>query len=427
MTHPDETFRLIAETRAFAATRQEEWRALMQALIRFDSRFESERGVVEFVRRRLLSLGVPVDTIPHDPSAMRELASAQGPISPIEGRGSLVARLPGRGGGRSLALNTHLDVVPPGDPDLWSHPPFSGHFDDARRVVFGRGAMDDKAGVTISLAVLESLLDLRVGLKGDVVFQYVLEDETTGNGSLLCLEAGHRTDGVMIIDGTRRDRAINQHAGQLQFSVTVRGKAAPVSVSHLGENAAELLARLLIRLKDAIQGLNATRIDPWTRFPSPYQLVIQSLRSDGEQNTVPDVATAGCWVTFPPPGTLATIRELLRHETASFAAAASMAAPPGLDWTGFSAEPVRSPGDALEVVLQRSILDVGMTPVEVGPSTGTSDLRHYVHRGIPGLLYGPGRGFNPHRSDEHYFVDDLQTMVPFYVMFVARWCGLADA
>jgi hypothetical protein len=74
--------------------------------------------------------------------------------------------------------------------------------------------------------------------------------------------------------------------------------------------------------------------------------------------------------------TLATIRELLERETASFAAAASMSTTPRLDWTGFSA-----------------------------------DLRHCVRRGIPGLLYGPGHGFNQPRPNEHYFVDDLQTMV----------------
>ena len=47
--------------------------------------------------------------------------------------------------------------------------------------------------------------------------------------------------------GTRSDRAIHQHAGQLQFDVRVTGKPAPICVSHLGVNAAEILARFLLR------------------------------------------------------------------------------------------------------------------------------------------------------------------------------------
>ena len=38
----------------------------------------------------------------------------------------LVGTLEGTGGGRSLALNGHVDVVPPGNEALWTHPPFKG-------------------------------------------------------------------------------------------------------------------------------------------------------------------------------------------------------------------------------------------------------------------------------------------------------------
>ena len=53
----------------------------------------------------------------------------------------------------------------------------------------------------------------------------------------------------------------------------------------------------------------------------------------------------------------------------------------------------------------------GIPEVRIGPSTGTSDMRHFAKRNIPCLLYGPGRGFNPHRPDEHFLLDDLPFMM----------------
>ena len=91
-----------------------------------------------------------------------------------------------------------------------AHPPFSGHLEGGR--VYGRGVMDDKAGVTIALALLELLADEALRPAGDLVFQFVREDETNGTGSPLCLEAGHTGGAVVVRDGTRLDRATQRHA-----------------------------------------------------------------------------------------------------------------------------------------------------------------------------------------------------------------------
>jgi acetylornithine deacetylase len=329
----------------------------------------------------------------------------------------------GAGGGRSLIINTHLDIVPEGDPSDWTYPPFSGHIDRERNIIYGRGAMDDKAGLTASLAVLETLCKSERPLSGDVLFQYVLEDEITGNGSLLCLEAGFGGDAALIMDGTRTDKAINEHAGQLQFEITVKGKPASVSVSHMGTNAAEMMARLVIHLREAVFALNAARLPPWTRFPSPYQLVIQKIESQGAQLTVPELALAQCYVTFPPQFSLATMRRFLEQQAGEFVALSGASIEPRLSWNGFATEPVRSDTSQMEQALQESAARLGMAAIDVGPSTGTSDMRHFSLAGIPCMLYGPGNGYNPHRPDEHYYLDDLPRIILFYLAFAHSWCG----
>lgn len=400
--------------------RSEDWTELLRRLIAFRSVFGEEHPIADFVRDRLIAFGIAPIRVPHDAMRLASLPGAERPFSADPSRYSVVARLPGRGGGRSLAFNVHLDIVPEGDFRAWRFDPFSGEIDGG--AIFGRGAMDDKAGVAIALALAETLAT--VPLVGDIVFQFVLEDETTGNGSLLCLAAGHGADAAVIIDGTRPDRAIDRHAGQLQVGVSVIGRPASVSVSHLGLNAADLLARLMTRLADAVAALNAGRVEPWTRFPSPFQLVTQRLASEGAPLTVPEAATATCYVTFPPPWTIGEMRAFLEQETRLFARERGLPTVPALSYS-FSVEPVASDAAALGALLADCASHEGFGGLEIGPSTGTSDMRHFAAAGIPCLLYGPGHGFNPHRPDEHYRLSDLPRMVKVFTRLAVAWCGLA--
>ena len=177
-------------------------------------------------------------------------------------------------------------------------------------------------------------------LDGDLVFQFVLEDEITGNGSLACLEAGHIADAAIIVDGTRPDRAIDRHAGNMEFHVALKGRPASVSVSHMGANAAEMLSRMLLDLRNAFFRLNDKRQAPWTEFPSPYQLVIHGLNADAPRFCVPVDASARCFTTFPPPDTIASVRRFLEEESVKGAQANGYPHAPVFVWEGFAAEPV---------------------------------------------------------------------------------------
>jgi len=410
----------------YIAERLPAWIDLLQRLIRVRSVFEAEEPIVQLVADHVAALGATPHRIAHDPARLGRLSGAQRPVSLVQGRSSLAVRIAGAGSGRSLILNAHLDVVPEGDQAAWRYPPFAAYIDRVESAIYGRGAMDDKAGVALALALMECLLKLPMVLEGDVVFHFVLEDETTGNGTLLCLDAGYVGDGALILDGTRSDRAIAEHAGNLQFEVHLKGTPASVSVSHLGVNAAEELARFLLQLRERIFALNEGRRPPWTRFPSPYQLTVQRLHSDGAQLTVPESAWAQCYMTFPPPDSLAAMRQRVEEIAERFAENRGLPQAPVLVWTGFATEPVRSMDSPLPTVLRDCAAALGMPPVDVGPSTGTSDMRHFVAWGIPCLLYGPGAGFNPHRPDEHYRLADFPRMLACCLEVAARWCGLAD-
>jgi acetylornithine deacetylase len=209
----------------------------------------------------------------------------------------------------------------------------------------------------------------------------------------------------------------------LQFTLHVKGRPASVSVAHLAVNAADVIARLVAHLTDRVAAQNAGRQDPWTRLPSPFQCVTQRLASEGAPLTVPEDADATCYMTFPPPWTLDAARRFVGDEVAAFARSHGLGATPTVMFDGFQAEPITSDAAPLAALLRECAQTVGFGPVDVGCSTGTSDMRHFAAAGIPCLLYGPGTGFNPHRPNEHFRLADLPRMVRLFTDLARGWCG----
>jgi acetylornithine deacetylase len=96
----------------------------------------------------------------------------------------LVARLPGKGGGRSLAFSGHMDTMPTYGKSWEVFPdPFSGRLKNGR--MYGRGTLDMKAGTFSGFWALRCLHDLGVSLKGDVYAESVVDEENGGvNGTI---------------------------------------------------------------------------------------------------------------------------------------------------------------------------------------------------------------------------------------------------
>jgi acetylornithine deacetylase/succinyl-diaminopimelate desuccinylase-like protein len=192
----------------------------------------------------------------------------------------------------------------------------------------------------------------------------------------------------------------------------------------MGINAADVLTDLLRHLRDAVSALNHGRVDPWTRFPSPYQFVVQALHSESAHLTLPERADAQVCVTFPPPFSVASMIGFLVEESRRFARGRSLPDLPLIERSGLAVEPVRSPTPQLGVVLKQCAGDLSMPAIDIGPSTGTSDLRQFAAAGIPCVLYGPGTGFNPHRANECYRLADLPAMIYLFLAVAADWCGV---
>ncbi len=129
-------------------------------------------------------------------------------------------QLPENPKGRSLILNGHIDVVPPGPLDMWTTPPFEPRRDG--NWLDGRGAGDMKAGLVGCLAALTALTRTGYRPAADVTIQSVIEEECTGNGALACLARGYRADAVLIPE-PMENRLIRAEVGVLWLGPGARG------------------------------------------------------------------------------------------------------------------------------------------------------------------------------------------------------------
>ena len=104
--------------------------ASLQELVRVPSVTGAEGAVQTVVARQMRDTGLTVDAWDPDVTTMTPHLDAVGlpPSGDWAGRPVVVGTWPGSGGdgARSLILNAHIDTVEPGDPDRWTHAPFSG-------------------------------------------------------------------------------------------------------------------------------------------------------------------------------------------------------------------------------------------------------------------------------------------------------------
>ena len=146
-------------------------------------------------------------------------------------RTNLICRLKGTGEKPPLQLDGHLDVVS-ADEDYWAHPPFAA--DVADGYIWGRGALDMKQMVTMSLMCL--LLFKRMGarFKRDIIYTAVADEEMGG-----AYGAKHLVDNHA--DRIRAEYCLGEIGG---FSInTMKRTFYPVQVAEKGLCWFELIAR----------------------------------------------------------------------------------------------------------------------------------------------------------------------------------------
>lgn len=374
--------------------------------------------------RRLDALGFDVDTWRLDLAALRRDPDFPGTEAPrTEGYG--VVGVLGPEGVPALALQGHVDVVPPGDLTSWEGAdPWSGAIRDG--AVHGRGACDMKGGLAVNLAVAHALAASGLRLARPFAVHAVVSEEDGGLGAFATLRRGHRAEAAVITEPTS-GQVVVANAGALTFRLTVRGLATHGSTRHVGRSAFELFLPLHAAIADLERERNAAPDTLFDGNPLPYPISVGTVRTGEWASSVPDLLVAegrlGVLLDEAPEDARAALERVVTEVCATDPWLRDH--PVQVDWPGgqFASGriDVTHPlvGEVRDAVRATSGRDVGLTAAPYG-----SDLRLYSGLGgIPTLHHGPGDVRLAHGPREQVDVTDLLSTARALAVLAARRCG----
>ncbi len=326
----------------------------------------------------------------------------------LPGRPNVVGRLRGRGGGRSLMLLGHLDVVGPWGPDA-----FEPLVRDGR--MYGRGAADMKCGFAAALAAVESLVESGARLAGDLLVAGVIDEEWESAGAM-ALTQRWRADACVLVECTDLD-VVSEHGGFAWYEVESRGvEAAGVDPEH-GVDGIALLAPVLA-------GIAALDTRLASRPPAGYGRgsIHASTISGGDQLPV-----------YPARCVLGVERCLIAGETVAQAQAEmegilAAAAAADVRFAGelrtiVAREPLAQSADepVVATVVAAAAGKLGHGPVVRGDiAWGDSGL--LVEAGIPCVTFGP-IGHGEHTADEWVDLASVATTAAVLEATARDFCG----
>ena len=330
---------------------------------------------------------------------------------------NLIVRRPFGAGGKTIALNAHGDVVPPGEG--WTHPPYGAEIENGQ--MFGRATAVSKCDFstfTFALRAVEALqAKNNLPLKGNVELHFTYDEEFGGEkGPGWLLEKGYTRPDLMIAAGFSY-QVVTAHNGCLQMEVTVHGKMAHAAIPDTGVDALQAAVQILSSLyaqnklykqiSSQVEGIN-----------HPY-LNVGRIEGGTNTNVVPGI------VSFKldrrmipeeiPEQVEANIRQVIADAVNAFNQGRSSDALVSVDIKRILMAHAMKPlaGNApLVHAIQKHGGEIFGEPI---PAMGTplyTDVRLYVEKGIPGVIYGAGPRTvlesHAKRADERLNLEDLR-------------------
>jgi acetylornithine deacetylase len=384
-------------------------------------REEAGQGIMA---RAFAECGLEPREIPLDPERLRAHPNASPFSWAVAGKRNVVATWPGDGsGGRSVILGGHIDVVPPADADLWTHPPYRAVRDGDW--LYGRGAGDMKAGLVAVAGAVRALRSAGVSLAGDVHLQSVVEEECTGNGALQCLIDGCDADACVIAE-PHPDHLTIAQVGVLWFHVDIQGSPAHAArASRLGHNAIDAAYGVLAELRSLERQLNADPPAPYDDFEHPINLNPGIVAGGDWTSTVAARCTLSCRLAMYPGENPADLQRRVQEAIARAARRDPFLVehPPRVRYDGFVCEGATvAPDEPLVQVLSQAYSDVHGTPPRLEATTATTDARHFIRSGIPAVCFGP-RAEHIHGIDERVSLSSMVQCAEVLAHFLLAWCG----
>jgi acetylornithine deacetylase len=418
------------------ASREQELVELLRELIAFDTRTHApdepardETALQEHLARRLRAAGAAVELTEPDATPFHGHPMVPHGFT-FAGRPQLVARFAGAGGGRSLLLNGHVDVVDVEPRSAWSVDPFDAVVRDG--LVWGRGACDMKGGVAAMVLAAESVAEAGIALAGDLIVNTVSEEESTGAGGLVSART-IAADAAIVPEPSGLAVWIACR-GSLLPTVTVEGRAghAGIAPRHPDDGGPVNAIEKTVYLVEALRRLR----EEWAlRPPHPYLSppdIVPTMIKGGEWLvSYPARCRLDCHVEYLPDQADADgWGSEMEAEIEAWIAAAAAADPwlrqhpPSVEWLVGGVPPAEVAEDEPVVqALLEATCDLGRAPRLGGLDNWHDGATLIVEGGIPAVCYGPGDVHQAHSADERVPIADLVACAQGIALAAMRFCG----
>ncbi|MFU0504194.1 ArgE/DapE family deacylase [Pseudaminobacter sp. NGMCC 1.201702] len=397
----------------------------LQEMIAIPSVTGDEAAIQKYVSEYMKKIGLDVDMWDTDWEELKKHPGYRPVDRGYEGRPNIVATLKGTGGGRSLLLNGHTDVIPVGNGEGWSDDPWSAKIKDGR--IYGRGSCDMKSGVASHILAVQYLKELGLTPKGDVLINVVIDEEVSGHGTLDTVIRGYKADAG--ISGETSDLAVQPACiGRIWFQIDVQGKPAGIQQRYLGISAIDLGNKIV----KAVQELEDHRVATVKHPLYPNALdslpcIIGSFQAGNYPSAFPASAVLKGSIGTVPGEDHEGVKQSLVDKIARVAAEDEWMRdrPPVVRFVGYDAEASEIPREhAIVETVCRTYTEVtGKTPVISGRQ-GAADTRFLNSYGsTPTVIFGPGSTAVMHANDEYVSIDDYLTSIKVMALSIYDWCN----
>jgi acetylornithine deacetylase len=400
--------------------------AFLQKMVSIPSVTGDEGKIQQFLGDYLKKLGLEVDMWETD---WEELKKHPGyiPVSQgYEGRPNIVAVWKGTGGGRSLLLNGHTDVIPVGNGEGWSDDPWSAKIENGR--IYGRGSCDMKSGVASHILAVEYLMKAGLRPKGDVLIDIVIDEEVSGHGTLDTVIRGYKADAG--ISGETSDLAVQPACiGRIWFEIEIQGKPAGIQRRYQGVNAIDLGYKIVKAVQELEDQRVATVKHPlYPKAIDALPCMIGAFQAGNYPSAFPATCLLkGSMATVPGEDHEGVKKSLVDHIAKVAAEDPWMRDhPPVVRFVGYDAQASEIPVDhgIVQVVSKNYKEIVGRDP-EISGRQGAADTRFLnLYGNTPTVIFGPGSTAVMHSDDEYVSIDDYQTAIKVMALSIYDWCGV---
>ena len=310
------------------------------------------------------------------------------------------------GEGRTIALNAHGDVVPPGEG--WVHAPYGGEIDGGK--IYGRAAAVSKCDFSTYAFAVRALESLGAQLKGNVELLFTYDEEFGGEVGPAWLLQNKLTKPDLMIAAGFSYQVITAHNGCLQMEVTVHGKMAHAAIPASGIDALQGATKILTALyaQNTLYQSITSQVEGITH---PY-LNVGMIEGGTNTNVVPGRVTLKLDRRMIPEENPAEVEANIRQVIADAAALT-----PGVTvdikriLLANALKPLPGNKPLVDALQQHASTVFG----EAIPALGTplyTDVRIFCEAGIPGVIYGAGPRTvlesNAKRADENLDLNDLR-------------------